>query len=66
MKEGLRLAWDSHPDFCSLVNLSTLGPHSSTASKFQSAQKVEGLCAERPDDLPRVTQTVSEPGFQAS
>lgn len=60
------MALDSHPGFCSPVNLSTLGTCLSTASKFQSAQKVEGLCAKRPEDLPMVTQTVSEPGFKAS
>lgn len=56
---------DSHPGFCSLVNLSTLGPPLSTVSKFQSAQKVEGLCAKRPNDLPNVTQTFQNLGSKS-
>lgn len=54
------------PGFCSVVNLSVWGSPLSSASKFQSAQKVEGLCSKRPDDLPGVTQKVAEPGFKAS
>lgn len=54
------MALDSHPGFCSLVNLSTLGPPC-----LQSAQKVEGLCAKRPDDLPNVTQTFQNLGSKS-
>lgn len=42
------------------------GPPLSSASKFQSAQKVEGFCFKSPDDLLKVTQMVAEPGFKAS
>lgn len=46
MKEGLRLPLDSHPDFCSLFNLSMLGPHLSTASKFVCSEGRGFVCRE--------------------